>query len=103
MVSLIARVAGRAAVFLEEVIEYKAKWRSQSAMRLFWVISTFCAAVLAADAQNPSADAWRLEIKGDGAQAREQLQKAAEAAPKNPAALRAYAEFLDRHRDPAAR
>jgi hypothetical protein len=72
-------------------------------MRLFWVISTFCAAALAAGAQNPSADAWQLETKGEGAQAREQLQKAAEAAPKNPAALRAYAEFLDRHRDPAAR
>jgi len=72
-------------------------------MRLFWVTCTLCAAGLGAAAQNPSAEAWRLEVKGEGAQAREQLQKAAEASPANAAALRAYAEFLDRHRDPAAR
>ena len=36
-------------------------------------------------------------------QARERLLKAAEASPNDVAALRAFAEFEDRHRDPAAR
>jgi hypothetical protein len=70
-------------------------------MRLFWVICTL--GVAAAGAQNPGAEAWQLEAKGEGSQAREQLQKAAEASPRNAAALRAYAEFLDQHRDPTAR
>ena len=70
-------------------------------MRLFWVICTL--GVAAASAQNPGADAWQLELKGEGGQAREQLQKAAQASPRNAATLRAYAEFLAEHRDPAAR
>ncbi len=70
-------------------------------MRLFGVICILSA--VAASAQNPANEAWQLEAKGEGAQAREQLQKAAAASPANPAALRAYAQFLDQHRDPAAR
>jgi hypothetical protein len=44
-----------------------------------------------------------MESKGEAAQAHERLKKAAESSPNDPAALRTYAEFLDRHRDPAAR
>jgi hypothetical protein len=58
---------------------------------------------VAASAQNPGVNAWQLEAKGEGSQAHEQLRKAAEASPRNATALRAYAEFLDQHRDPAAR
>lgn len=54
-------------------------------------------------AQNLLADAWKLEAKGDAAEAREQLQKAADSSPNDPLALEAYAEFLGQHRDPAAR
>jgi hypothetical protein len=59
-------------------------------------------------AQNPAssslmAEAWKLETKGDAAEARGQLQKAAESAPNDPLALEAYAEFLAYHKDPDAR
>ncbi len=53
--------------------------------------------------QDVTGEIWRLESKGEAQQAREQLKKAASASPANPSALRAYAEFLDRHRDPEAR
>lgn len=53
--------------------------------------------------QDVSGEVWRLESKGEAQQAREQLRKAAAASPSDPSALRAYAEFLDRHRDPDAR
>jgi hypothetical protein len=54
-------------------------------------------------AQDPAKRAWELELKGDGAEARTQLQRAATANPNDPLALEGYAEFLDHHRDPAAR
>jgi tetratricopeptide (TPR) repeat protein len=54
-------------------------------------------------AQDLAAEAWRLEDQGNADQARERLRRAAEQAPGDAAAQRAYAEFLDRHRDPAAR
>ena len=54
-------------------------------------------------AQDPAGEIWQLESKGDAMQARERLQKAADASPGDAGALRAYAEFLDRHRDPSAR
>jgi hypothetical protein len=47
--------------------------------------------------------AWELESQGDAAAARELLQKAAQASPNDFTAQLAYAEFLDRHRDPSAR
>lgn len=54
-------------------------------------------------AQDPAKRAWELELKGEGAEARTQLQRAANANPNDPLALEAYAGFLDHHRDPAAR
>ncbi len=53
--------------------------------------------------QDAATSAWALEAKGDGAQARDLLRKAAEQNPPSVTALRAYAEFLGTHRDPAAR
>src|SRR5579885_93270 len=70
-------------------------------MRLSGVLCTLCVTVAGAFAQDLSGEAWQLESKGEALQARERLQKAAES--NDPGALRAYAEFLDRHRDPAAR
>jgi hypothetical protein len=71
-------------------------------MRLSWILVTL-GTVVGVSAQDLTGEAWQLESRGEGQQARERLQKAAEAAPNNAPALRAYAEFLDRHRDPAAR
>src|ERR1700676_262056 len=53
--------------------------------------------------QDLSRDVWQLESRGEAMQAHERLRKAAEAAPNNPAVLRAYCDYLDRHRDPATR
>jgi hypothetical protein len=53
--------------------------------------------------QDVATQAWRLESGGDGEQALESLRRAATAAPNDPVVLRAYAEFLERHHDPAAR
>jgi len=77
-------------------------------MRLYRFFATCGVAVMGfgvhhLDAQNLTGDAWKLEAKGDAAEAREQLQKAANASPNDPLALEAYAEFLGEHRDPAAR
>jgi len=77
-------------------------------MRLSGVLCTLCITTLGAIAQagveqDLGGEAWQLESKGEALQARERLQKAAGNSPNNAAALRAYAEFLDRHRDPAAR
>ena len=71
-------------------------------MRLSGMLCTLCIATLGAMAQDSGGEAWQLEIKGEALQARARLQKAAESA-NDVGALRAYAEFLDRHRDPAAR
>jgi hypothetical protein len=54
-------------------------------------------------AQDLSAEAWQMETKGQATEARQHLQKAAAARPNDVASLQAYAEFLDRHRDPDAR
>src|SRR5207247_3695080 len=76
-------------------------------MRLYWVLLALGIGAVSGFGQNSAqvlaADAWQLENSGQGAQARERLQRAAEATPANPGALLAYAEFLERHRDPAAR
>ena len=45
--------------------------------------------------------AWQMESKGDAAEARDYLQRAAQTSGVD--AKLAYAQFLDRHRDPAAR
>ena len=47
--------------------------------------------------------AWRLERAGDGERALASLRQTATSAPNDPAALGAYAEFLEEHHDPAAR
>jgi len=52
-------------------------------------------------ADDLSLRAWQLESKGDAAGAREFLQKASQSG--TPEALEAYAQFLDRHHNPAAR
>jgi len=77
-------------------------------MRLYKIFAT-CSVVLLGfsaynlAAQNLTGEAWKLEVKGDAAEARDQLRKAAESAPNDPLALEAYADFLAHHRDPAAR
>ncbi len=48
-----------------------------------------------------AARAWQMESKGDAAEARDYLQRAAQTGGVD--AKLAYAQFLDRHRDPAAR
>jgi hypothetical protein len=62
-----------------------------------------------AQAPAPNSDAagsdpvWALEVRGQAVEAQRLLEKAANAAPANPQAVRAYAEFLERYHDPAAR
>lgn len=53
--------------------------------------------------QEVSERARQMERSGDASNARQMLQRAARNAPDNPAVWAAYAEFLDRYRDPAAR
>src|SRR5580658_8550244 len=48
-----------------------------------------------------AAHAWQLEAKGEAAEARDYLQHAAQTGGVD--AQLAYAQFLDRHRDPEAR
>ena len=72
-------------------------------MRLFGVLCAACVTILGTSAQDLGSEAWQLESKGEAVEAQARLQKAVEAAPNDAAALRGYAEFLDRHRDPAAR
>ncbi len=48
-----------------------------------------------------TAHAWQMESKGDAAEARDYLQRAAQTGGVD--AKLAYAQFLDRHRDPVAR
>lgn len=53
-------------------------------------------------AQDLGTRAWDLERRGDSAAA-ERLLRTTAATSSDPAALGAYAEYLERHRDPAAR
>ncbi len=76
--------------------------------RLFGVLisglCTLCVTTLLGTlAQDLSGEAWQLETKGEAVEAQVRLQKAVERSPNDAAAVRAYAEFLDRHRDPSAR
>ncbi len=72
-------------------------------MRAFISVLLICGWAGVAHGQDLAARAWQLEAQGKSAEARELLQKAAEGSTGDAAALLAYAEFLDRHRDPAAR
>src|ERR1700733_6325639 len=56
---------------------------------------------VASAADDFGARAWQMESKGDAAEARDYLQRAAQTGAVD--AQLAYAQFLDRHRDPAAR
>ncbi len=58
---------------------------------------------LANSGRAQDAEAWKLEISGQAAEAQVRLERAANATHPNPAAIRVYAEFLERYRDPAAR
>ncbi len=67
------------------------------------VLFAFSGLACGVRAQDLSERAWRMEVQGDPSGAGALLQQAAAATPSEPAALQAYAEFLDRHDDPAAR
>jgi len=55
----------------------------------------------AGGADDFTAHAWQMETKGEAAEARDYLQRASQTGGVD--AQLAYAQFLDRHRDPAAR
>lgn len=68
-----------------------------------WILgAAFCISAIV-NGQDWRSQAWELESKGEATSARELLEKAVKEAPANTGALAAYAEFLDRHRDPSAR
>jgi len=67
------------------------------------VLIVLYSAAVVGSAQDLVSEAWQLESKGEAVEARNRLQRAAEGAPNDPGPLRAYAEFLDRHRDRSAR
>jgi hypothetical protein len=67
----------------------------------FLGVSSFFSIGIALAADDFTAHAWQLESKGDAAEARDYLQRAAQTGATD--AKLAYAQFLDRHRDPAAR
>ena len=67
---------------------------------LLGVGSFFCTS-LAWAAEDFAVHAWQMESKGDAAEARDYLQRAAQTGGVD--AKLAYAQFLDRHRDPTAR
>ena len=77
-------------------------WKNPS-KRNRWLAAALIVSAAWATGQDLAAEAWRLETSGDGEQALRQLRQAATAAPNDPVALRVYAEFLERHHDPAAR
>src|SRR5690348_13711672 len=88
------------------------RWRRQGdtfvrakeggAMRRALILASLgmIASALLAQAPDP---AWRLETQGQYAEAHTMLQRAASGGNATAAEVRAYAEFLDRYRDPAAR
>ena len=77
-------------------------WRNRSKCSR-WLAGCLVFSAAWATGQDLATQAWRLESSGSGEQALASLRQAAAAAPNDPVALRAYAEFLERHHDPAAR
>src|SRR5689334_20509350 len=77
--------------------------RRNSMRRASWALAALLAGCTGMIAQDLAGEAWRLERSGDGEQAHKRLQEAATASPNDPVALRAYAEFLDRHQDSGTR
>ena len=67
------------------------------------IVVTMLVAVPAGLAQPILQQARQLERAGDAPRARQMLQRAVRATPNDPQILAAYAEFLDRYRDPGAR
>ncbi|HTC86857.1 MAG TPA: hypothetical protein VK686_01095 [Bryobacteraceae bacterium] len=64
-------------------------------------VGTFSCISIAWAAEDFAVHAWQMESKGDAAEARDYLQRASQTGGVD--AKLAYAQFLDRHRDPAAR
>ncbi len=77
-------------------------WTNRSKCHRWLTVGLVFSAVWATG-QDFASQAWRLESGGDGEQALGSLRQAATASPNDPAALRAYAEFLERHHDAGAR
>src|SRR5512142_2064924 len=71
-------------------------------MKNFRVVLVGMGLIAALNGEDWARRAWQLESKGDAAGARELLQSGAQGTT-DVSAWRAYAEFLDRHRDPGAR
>ncbi len=65
---------------------------------LFGIGSLFCTGIGAAE--DFAGRAWQLESKGEATEARDYLQHAAQTGGAD--AKLAYAQFLDRHREPEA-
>lgn len=69
----------------------------------FALLGTICSLTLAWSADLLSDRVRQMEAAGEGRAARQMLEQAVKAAPQDPAALAAFAQFLDVRRDPAAR
>src|SRR5580692_3808058 len=74
---------------------------SVTAFIFIGVASIGVALGVAQAADDFTTQAWQMESKGDAVEARDYLQRAAQTGGVD--AKLAYAQFLDRHRDPAAR
>src|SRR5258708_19949736 len=72
-------------------------------MQRMWFLMCLWGMGLTVVAAAPNEQAKQLELKGDGSGARTMLSRAAQSAGANTEDLWAYAEFLDRHGDPASR
>ena len=72
-------------------------------MRPTFSVLSFCLSCALASASQLSDQVWNLEKKGDLAAARELLDRSAHAPNASVSDLIDWAEYLDEHRDPAAR
>jgi hypothetical protein len=77
-------------------------WTNRSKRHRWLAVGVVVSAMWTTGQDLPS-QAWRLEKGGDGEQALGILRQAVTASPNDAAALRAYAEFLERHHDTGAR
>jgi len=77
-------------------------WTNRS-KRHRWLAVGVVVSAMWTTGQDLASQAWRLEKGGDGEQALGILRQAVTASPNDAAALRAYAEFLERHHDTGAR
>ena len=69
--------------------------------KYFFVFSL--AAILTLPGQDLGTQSWQLKQRGEPNGARELLENAVKASPNSMGALKAHAEFLDRHGDAGAR